>query len=190
MDNTVSHFFLKFNSDRVEPVQLHIEEPEMSSMPRCQAAAAIGAIVALIGTGCSSEGPSKGQQVYPVEGVVKHKGQPVAGADIVFSVKDGSSSSFGRTDASGHYKLTTRKSNDGAPAGDYLVAITKSEEVPQSATKVIPQEDPNYNPFVGKAGPAQPPPKPGLPIQYADTKTSGLTARVNAEKNSIDFDLK
>jgi len=148
------------------------------------------AVFLLTLAGCSSVGPSKGAPVYPVEGVVKLKGQPVAGADIVFSVKDGSSSSFGRTDASGHYQLTTRKSNDGAPPGDYLVAISKVEEASQAAGKFIPQEDKNYNPYAGKAGPTQPPPKPGIPAQYGDAKTSGLTARVNTEKNTIDFDLK
>jgi len=140
--------------------------------------------------GCNSEGPSKGPAVYPVEGVVKLKGQPIAGADIVFSQKEGNSSSFGRTDASGHYQLTTRKSNDGAPAGDYLVSISKTDEPPPSAAKYVSQEDKNYNPYVGKAGPAQPPPKSGIPAQYSDAKTSGLTARVIEGKNDIPFELK
>src|SRR6266481_1744166 len=103
-------------------------EAEMSIIERPQAAAAISwTMVVLALLGCESAGPSKGAPVYPVEGVVKLKGQPVVGADIVFSLKDGSSRSFGRTHASGHYQLTTRKSNDGAPPGDYLVAISKAE---------------------------------------------------------------
>lgn len=136
--------------------------------------------------GCGSSG-SSGAPVFPVTGVVKVKGQAVSGADIVFSLKDGSGSSFGRTDASGKYQLTTRQSNDGAMPGDYLVAISKTDDA-ASATFVA-QDDPNYNPFVGKNMGSRPPPKSSIPAHYSDVKTSGLTARVNSTKNTIDFDL-
>lgn len=138
--------------------------------------------------GCNGGGASSGPPVYPVTGVVKVKGQPVIGADIVFSLKDGTGSSFGRTDTTGRYELTTRKSGDGAPPGDYLVSLAKTDDA-APATNFIPQDDPNYNPFAGK-NPTRAPPKSSIPSQYADIKTSGLTARVNAEKqNTIDFDL-
>lgn len=151
---------------------------------------ALGCAVAMLAlVGCSSGGGSSGPAVYPVTGIVKHKGQPVAGADIVFSLKEGTGSSFGRTDASGRYQLTTRRSNDGAPPGDYLVSISKAE-APGQIIESIPPDDPRYNPYTGKGTPIPPPPKSGLPPQYGDAKTSGLTARVNAENNTIDFDLK
>jgi len=121
---------------------------------------------------------------------VKLKGQPVVGADILFSLKDGSGSSFGRTDATGHYELTTRKSNDGALPGDYLVGISKADDAAAPTQTFVPQEDTkNYNPFAGKNPAPRPATKSGMPSHYADPKTSGLTARVNAEKNTIDFDL-
>jgi hypothetical protein len=148
------------------------------------------AIIGLSLAGCGEGGAPAGSPAYPVTGVVKLNGQPVAGADIVFNLKDGSGSSFGRTDASGNYQLTTRKSNDGAPPGDYLVAISKAEAAPAPEEATIPQDSPNYNPFVGKAAPVKPKPKTGIPSQYADAKTSGLTARVLEEKNTIDFNLK
>ena len=140
--------------------------------------------------GCGAAGGSGGPAVFPVTGVVKLNGQPVAGADIVFNLKDGTGSSFGRTDASGIYQLTTRRSNDGAPPGDYLVVISKADEAPPPDSANIPQDSPNYNPFVGKAAPAKPKAKSGIPAKYADAKTSGLTARVLEEKNTIDFELK
>jgi hypothetical protein len=140
--------------------------------------------------GCGAAGGSGGPPVFPVTGVVKVNGQPVAGADIVFNLKDGSGSSFGRTDASGNYQLTTRRSNDGAPPGDYLVVISKADGAPPPDSADIPQDSPNYNPFVGKAAPVKPKAKSGIPAKYADAKTSGLTARVLEEKNTIDFDLK
>src|SRR5438309_354141 len=83
-----------------------------------------------------------------------HNGQPLAGADVVFKLKDGSRSSFGRTDDKGHYELTTRSSNDGAAEGDYVVSITKTEAPAQDASKLPLQEDKNYNPYVGKGASA------------------------------------
>src|SRR3954471_18982221 len=123
--HTVSHSVPKFNSFLVLCQVSRGNTEKINMSVRLPVGAACGGFVALVLSliGCSSEGPSKGAPTYPVEGVVKLKGQPVVGADIVFSQKDGSSSSFGRTDASGHYQLTTRKSNDGAPPGDYLVSI-------------------------------------------------------------------
>jgi hypothetical protein len=140
--------------------------------------------------GCGAAGGSGGPPVYPVTGVVKLNGQPVVGADIVFNLKDGTGSSFGRTDSSGHYQLTTRRSNDGALPGDYIVVISKADEAPAVDRASIPQDSANYNPFVGKAAPVKPKSKSGFPAKYADAKTSGQTARVLEEKNTIDFDLK
>jgi hypothetical protein len=149
-----------------------------------------GSVVCMAILGCNrGGGGSSGPPVYPVTGVVKLKGQPVVGADIIFSLKDGSASSFGRTDANGKYELTTRKSSDGALPGDYLVAISKTDDAAQAQT-FVPQEDSkNYNPFVGKNPTPRPPPKSGIPEKYGNVKTSGLTARVGTEKNTIDFDL-
>jgi hypothetical protein len=150
-----------------------------------------GALVGLSLAGCGSGGGgSSGPPVFPVKGTVKLSGQPVVGADVVFNLKDGSGSSFGRTDASGTYQLTTRRSNDGALPGDYLVAISKASEAPPADEATIPQDSPNYNPFVGKGAATKPKPKGAFPTQYGDTKTSGLTARVLEEPNTIDFDLK
>jgi hypothetical protein len=147
-------------------------------------------VCAMLAGGCGSgEGPVTGPPLHPVSGVVKWKGQPVAGADVVFELKEGTRSSFGRTDASGHYELTTRKSNDGAPEGDYLVAISKTETAAPDSSKFIPQDDKRYNPFTGK-GVSSAPARSTLPTHYGDTSKSGITARVTAGKNTLDFDLK
>jgi hypothetical protein len=157
---------------------------------RALAALALPAILCASVAGCGAAGGAGGPTVYPVTGVVKLNGQPVVGADIVFNLKDGTGSSFGRTDASGNYQLTTRRSNDGAVPGDYLVVISKADDAPAASTADVPQDSPNYNPFAGKAAPAKPKSKSGIPAKYADAKTSGLTARVLEEKNAIDFELK
>ncbi len=160
------------------------------AMIRALAALALLAIMWASMAGCGAAGGAGGPTVYPVSGVVKLNGQPVVGADIVFNLKDGTGSSFGRTDDSGVYHLTTRRSNDGAPPGEYFVVISKAEDAPAVDSANIPQDSPNYNPFAGKAAPAKPKAKSGIPAKYADAKTSGLTARVLEEKNAIDFELK
>jgi hypothetical protein len=145
-------------------------------------------LLALMGCG-SGGGASGGPPRYPVSGLVTFNGQPLAGADIVFKMKDGSLSSFGRTDDKGHYELTTRSSNDGAPEGDYLVSISKTDTAAQDASKMPLQDDKNYNPYIGKNAPPTVP-KPVVPSKFGDTATSGLTARVGKEKNELNFNLK
>src|SRR5262245_40533903 len=144
----------------------------------------------VICAGCGSGDTRTGPPLHKVSGVVKHNGQPLVGADVTFQLKDNSGSSFGRTDASGRYQLTTRTSGDGAPAGDYLVAIAKLDEATGSSAPVVSTDDPNYNPFAGKKSAAAPPPKSSLPAQYGDVKTSGLTARITEATSALDFDLK
>jgi hypothetical protein len=148
-----------------------------------------GIVACLPSGGCGPAGNAVGPPLHPVSGTVKLNGQPVAGADVVFQLKEDSRSSFGRTDANGQYSLTTRTGSDGAPEGDYVVAISKVETPAEDPSKFIPQEDKRYNPFAGKSVAATPP-KSTLPSKYGDAKTSGLTARVNAGKNTLDFDLK
>ena len=148
------------------------------------------ALGVLVFVGCGSGDARTGPPLHRISGVVKWNGQPLVGADVTFNLKDGSGSSFGRTDAAGRYELTTRASNDGAPAGDYLVTFSKVDEPAPSATNYVSQDDPKYNPYAGKAAAAQPPPKSTLPAKYADAKTSGITARVGEGSNPLDFDLK
>src|SRR5262249_21992049 len=116
--------------------------------------------------------------------------QALVGADVTFQLKDGTGSSFGRTDASGRYQLTTRASGDGAPAGDYVVAIAKVDEPAASGAPILPTDDPKYNPFAGKGTANAPPPKSSSPSQYGDVKPSGLTARITEATRSLDFELK
>ncbi len=49
---------------------------------------------------------------------------------MIFRLKDGTYSATGRTDAQGNYKLSTFNPGDGAPAGEYTVAIVALESVP------------------------------------------------------------
>jgi hypothetical protein len=65
---------------------------------------------------------------YPVKGVVRVDGQPVAGALVIFCPTEGppellKERPYGRTDAQGVYELRTLEPGDGAPAGAYKIMV-------------------------------------------------------------------
>ena len=73
--------------------------------------------------GCSA---SDGVALFPVEGELKLNGQPLAGAQVVFHPQGTSAKippARARTDAAGHFRLTTFDTDDGAPAGTYAVTV-------------------------------------------------------------------
>src|SRR5438552_412895 len=82
------------------------------------------ALVLAGGVGCSRK-----QTCYPVRGRVLYKGQPVAGAFVIFYPKQDTGSTTitaaGTTDAEGWFFLSTFDSDDGAPAGEYDVTIAQ-----------------------------------------------------------------
>jgi hypothetical protein len=138
--------------------------------------------------GCGSPPEEGGPPLYAAGGVVRFNSQPLADADVVFALTDGSRSSFGRTDAQGRFRLTTRNPDDGAPAGEYVVTITKFE-LPGSPPNA-PQDSPHYNPYAGRDFASQPPPKALIPMRYAEAATSELKATVTpAGENQFEFNL-
>src|SRR5687768_5348489 len=70
--------------------------------------------------GCGSRGG-----LASVRGEVTYRGQPVAGATVVFMrAAPGLLPASGMTDASGRYELMTTAPGDGVQPGKYLVTIT------------------------------------------------------------------
>lgn len=110
----------------------------------------------------------------PVRGRIYYNGKPAAGAQIVFHYVDMKSKALrrggdGTADAEGAFTISTYASNDGAPPGEYLVAITWHDWP---------------NPAQRGDGPNK------LPARYAKPTTSGLTADVKVGSNDFLFDLK
>ena len=68
---------------------------------------------------------------YPVRGTVLVNGKPAKDLVIVFNPKDESGEErlapTGQTDAAGGFRLSTYDTDDGAPAGDYVVTFTWRE---------------------------------------------------------------
>lgn len=118
--------------------------------------------------GCGGGGPV----THPVTGTVTYHGQPVVGAQVMFT-SDAGRAAEGTTDAEGKFTLTTFKPGDGALAGVHHVTVVKME--------TIPSKDPN-NPYGAGA-------KSVLPARYANPKESPLQETVGAAKNEFNFVL-
>ena len=90
---------------------------------RCALAACLVLVFGLAGCG----GNSKGVTLYPVRGKVLYKGEPAAGADVVFCLKGDTSKDplrpTGKVRSDGSFLLSTFRADDGAPAGDYAVLV-------------------------------------------------------------------
>lgn len=137
-------------------------------------------ILAAASLGCGSGEPTliPGRNpTVPVRGQITLDGTPIEGATVMFFSEKLMITSYGKTDQSGQYELTTYEPGDGAPAGRYQVSVKKS-----SQTIVEPSDHPALPP---KAKTAQ-----LLPPQYSDYKSSQLRAVVaEGGNNAFQFNL-
>jgi len=120
------------------------------------------ALAVLSAVGCGTKGPT----LYPVRGQVVFDGKPAAGATLVFHPAAGDSKSADRpptptrtVQADGSFTLATYPYGDGAPAGEYRVAIVWLDRSKAGSDASIPNR---------------------LPARYGNADTSGLKATVNA----------
>jgi hypothetical protein len=109
--------------------------------------------------------PPKGEEV---SGKVALDGVALTGATVTFVSKDGKTTVAAEV-KNGAYKATV-------PAGEYAVGVA-SVPPPKGKDPKDPPKDP------GKFLPV-------VPTKYGDPKTSGITAKVAAGKNEINFELK
>ena len=113
--------------------------------------------------------------LHPTTVTLTKNGQPVAGATVTLHGKLIATAkernvADGLTDSEGRVVLSTVKSGDGVPAGEYRVSVFQSK---------------NGGYHDGEVGE-----KSQLPEKYASHETSGLVARVVAGRNSIEIELK
>jgi 3',5'-cyclic AMP phosphodiesterase CpdA len=114
------------------------------------------------------------QECLPVRGRVYYNGKPAAGARVVFYYLDTRNNRYraggdALVDEEGGFTLSTYRANDGAPPGDYQVAISWRDR-PNPA-----ERGDGHN---------------KLPAKYANPQTSGLSVGVKAGSNDFLFDLK
>src|SRR5262245_21130858 len=97
----------------------------MNRMPVVQPSVTVVAAGALLlSLACAPQRPP----AYPVAGQVFYQGKPTPGAVVVFHPVGANETSTprpsGQVQADGSFGLTTYLPGDGAPEGEYLVAIT------------------------------------------------------------------
>ncbi len=123
----------------------------------------LAAVLAVAVCGCRSE-----LRTYSVQGTVTaHDGTPLEGVQLVWQCADPPLSATAITDASGRYRLGTFGTGDGAPAGEYQIALSE----PQA-------DDPD----------AAPPQR--IDPRYTNFDTSGLRYTVEPGSNRFDIQLE
>jgi hypothetical protein len=123
------------------------------------------AVLAVLFAGCGSR-----PRLHPVRGQVFVAGKPAHGAIVVFHLLDSTSPDApkpsGRVGPDGSFTLSTFAPGDGAPPGEYGVAIAWLDDASSA------------NPVTGE-----------LPVKlsprYAQPATSQLRARVEERANDI-----
>jgi len=129
-------------------------------------AAAVAALAAAAAPGCGPYQPP----TYPVSGkVVFHDGHPVPGGVIEFAPVGGGPAARGKIGSDGHFTLATGD-RPGAVAGEHQVAI-----VPAVMAGGLPPEAAAHA-VQHKAAVVH--------RKYARFETSGLTRRVEPDKNN------
>ena len=149
--------------------------------------ASIFAAVALAGCGGSS-GDKWMKDLPPTvdaTGVILMDGNPLEGAAIVLAPADDPEghAAMALSGSGGYFKLKAFPSKDGAVAGSYQVAVTRSEEAAANVKAMNWGEDAAH----AEASPATTTQKNSLPEQYADPVKSGLTLTIPEDGTS---DLK
>ena len=144
--------------------------------------------LAICGGGQVKESP---EPVYPVSGVITLKGQPVAGADVMFVNAEKTRSAFGRTNEKGEYRLTTFTSNDGAVEGKVVITVTKVPEAINNEVVAEIESEAYVPPSLDVRTVRKEKAQPLLPERYSSPASSSLMAMVSSDgDNKFDFELE
>lgn len=110
---------------------------------------------------------------YPVTGVVKFKGQPLANVIVTFFPTDGRPAA-GKTDGEGRFTLTTFQPGDGALPGNHKVTVAEPAPEMAEGDYSVPEAKP-----------------PAFPVTYTDQRQTDLTFEVKAGgENDFTIELK
>jgi len=132
--------------------------------------------------GCGGDGLPRR---YPVSGRVTYQGKPVPKGEVTFSpTRDNGRTAAGNIQGDGSYRLTTMNPGDGALPGRYRVSVTAvavdfSEVETTKGGPPLSEEAEEILPRIHYA-----------PSRYENPDTSGLTAEVKPQSNTINFVLR
>jgi hypothetical protein len=152
------------------------QEETMTMTPRTANRRSWLVLVACLALAACS-GCARPEVVYPVQGQVFLDGKPAARAQVVFhpvGAGPDAAHPVGQTDDEGRFTLTTRETGDGAPAGEYRVAVARFLAL--QGRGAAEGESVTVN---------------DLPARYGAAESSGLTATVRPGENRLPpFALK
>jgi len=148
---------------------------------------------------CFSGGCNRGPQkppgmpdLFPCKITITQEGTPLAGGAVVLFPKSGGSNGWnteGVTNANGVADLKTHLEFQGAPAGDYVVLVTKTEMSP-SAWPIDPPADPvaKEDWYNGKAAEKRTTYRLVKP-EFGDSKKTPHSITIAKGKNEASFDV-
>lgn len=111
--------------------------------------------------GCGDGRPGR----VPVSGKITIDGKPVPFGAVQFKPVGGGRTAGGPLNAQGEYSVSMYELNDGLPPGSYMVSVKSDQTVSDSAVRWL------------------------VPKRFSKPKTSGLTADIQDEVESLDYDL-
>ena len=135
-------------------------------------------LVAVVVFGCGKD--TNLPDLLATGGTVTLDGKPLADAVVMFRPVGSTrgTESYGRTDAAGHYTLTSRHLGEGTPVGEYRVTVSKLAMPDGSALPSDKDFDPMTTPV-----------KELLPAYYSNRELTKLTATVPEGGGEINFEL-
>src|SRR5262245_51183411 len=139
--------------------------------PRTSVRLAALAVFVSVVVGCTGDGQLK---VYPVTGQVLYNGEPLKGVDVAFHPTDPKNDTgyppHATTDENGKFVLMTYVKDDGAPAGEFRVAIAFAVE------KAGGDEGSDQSVRLAFQ----------VPEKYQRKETSGITVTIKPESNTLE----
>jgi len=144
---------------------LFFKGKETHTMQKLLSLLLVGCLLIPFASGC-------GENFAAVKGVVKINGEPVEGAEVIFTPKGGGRSAFAETGADGSYELNYTAGNMGAALGEHTVSLSTYQQPTLNDNEKV----------VDKGVPERFPPDANV--------RSTLTAEVTSGDNTIDFDIK
>lgn len=130
--------------------------------------------------------------LYPCSITVTQENQPLAGALITLVPKTGGSLNWavdGTTNANGVAEIKTAANFKGAPAGDYIVRISKTELSPSAVSETAPSDPVEYDKWVRAKSSEVRIATRMVKEEFDDVKKTPHSITVAQGKNEATFDV-
>lgn len=135
--------------------------------------------------GCGDGGP----KLAGVTGTVMLGSKPIAGATVTMQIEGVKApASMGFTDSSGKFTMKTG-GRPGVPVGKARVGISKAGDTTggMATPDMKPEDMMTMQQAAGATTAQTAPPKPEIPLTYADPTMSGLTENIDANESKNIF---